>query len=95
MSASTFRMQIPADGRYRALAAEVAARYVALTGGSDAEAASLEATLSEALAGCGDSDLTTIDLRFREGPTELEVELACGSRSSVIRHPLPAGRLKA
>jgi hypothetical protein len=91
MALPTFTLQVPADRRFRALAAEVAARYVALVGGSDAEAASLEVTLADAMAPCAESN-GAIELRFHSTSTDLEVTLTCGARSSVIHHPLPAGK---
>jgi hypothetical protein len=90
MPLPTFRLRLPADPRYRALAAEAAARYLVIVGGSDAEAASLEGTLADAMAGCAGSS-HAIDLRFLGSRTEIEIELACGGRSSVIRHPLAVG----
>jgi hypothetical protein len=86
-----FKLTVPADPRYRALGAEVAGKYVEVAGGSEADATALAGALSEAMTDVVDGAANGADVELAFQPTSegLEVQLACGARTSVFRHRLP------
>jgi hypothetical protein len=85
----SFQMSVPADARYRVLAPEVAGKYAALAGCSDADAKAVLADVERAaadLAGAG----ADIALVFSTDVGGLHVTLTCGPQSLVVRRVLPA-----
>lgn len=87
MSSVVFTLQVPAEPPYRALAGDVAARYVEVAGGGGTAAASVAAEVRRAadvLAAAG----TAIDLTFFRGAAGLEVVLSCGGRTERVTSPL-------
>ena len=89
-----FVLQVPADERYRGLAPEVAGKYVELSGGSAADGQVLADELAGALRQMtrGTGEAGVIDLSFTATHGHVEVTLASGGRSIVVRVALPARR---
>ena len=87
-----FSLTVPADPRYRGLGREVASKYVEMSGGSEADAAAFAEAVVDALNALahGATNGAQIALQFRPTSSEIEVQLACGARTSVVRHRLPA-----
>jgi hypothetical protein len=85
-----FTLHVPADPAYRTIACEVAARYVDLAGGTEAQRTAFQALLAskvDELAGGHDAD---VELSCVADPPGFAVTLTCGGQSAVIRHPVPA-----
>jgi len=85
----SFQMSVPADARYRVLAPEVAGKYAALAGCSEADAKAVLVDVERAasdLSGAG----TDIALVFGTDAGALHVTLTCGTQSLVVRRALPA-----
>lgn len=88
----TVNLLVPADGRFRAIGPELAGKFCVAQGGSDADAASVSAAVTQAV-----SDLTTdgagnVTIDFRAEAGQVEVTVQCDGRSSVVTHALPAPR---
>ena len=85
-------MTLSASDVVRAMAADVAGRYVEMAGGTAADAASLGGSLTAALrdASAGAPDGATIDVAFAPNGTGIEVTVSRGDFRSVIRQPLLA-----
>lgn len=85
-------VRIPVEPRYRALATEVAGKFVELIGGSPTDAQALSDALSTALDGIAPSTEgeAHVDLTFHAGTGGVEVAVRCGARSAVVKQPLPA-----
>jgi hypothetical protein len=87
-----FTMTVPLDARYRVLAPQVAGKYAELQGGSPADGEALARALAdalEAMAAAAGADAHA-DLVFRREADGVEIEVQSGSRSSRLRHRLPA-----
>ena len=82
-------MTLSASDVVRAMAADVASRYVEMSGGSAADAASLGGSLTGALrdASVGAPDGATIDLAFASNGSGIEVTISRGDFRSVLRQP--------
>ncbi len=89
-----FALQVPADERYRVLAPEVAGKYVELSGGSAADVRTFAEDLTAALRqiAAGASHDAVVDLSFSSRGGHVEAAIHCGSRSTVVKLALPAGR---
>jgi hypothetical protein len=87
-----FVLQVPADERYRGLAPEVAGKYVELSGGSAADGQVLADELTSAMRKMATAKEGVIDLSFTAKNGHVEVTLASGGRSIVVRVALPARR---
>jgi hypothetical protein len=87
-----FVLQVPADERYRGLAPEVAGKYVELSGGSAADGQVLADELNAALRKMAMGEADVVDLSFTAKNGHVEVTLASGGRSTVVRVALPARR---
>lgn len=83
---------VPADGRFRTLASELAEKYAELAGGTAADGPALAATIATAMDQlCPETDGGFhIDLTFRPDATGFLVEIKCGDRSTTVRHLLSA-----
>ena len=84
----SFQMSVPADARYRVLAPEVAGKYAALAGCSDADAKAVLADVERAAAEMSGAG-TDIALVFGTDTGGLHVTLTCGAESQVVRRALP------
>jgi hypothetical protein len=85
------RVSVPADDRYRAVGPEMVGKYAELAGCGTAEAATVLADVTKAaddLAKAG----TDIAIACDAGGAELHVTLTAGSRSTVVRHAIPAAK---
>jgi len=81
-----FTLHVPAAQPYRALAPEVAAKYVELAGGSAADAASIAAQIVAAIGTLVDGDhQSDVELAFAPADGRVEVTLRCNGRSTVVR----------
>ena len=85
---SSFQFSVPADARYRVLAPEVAGKYAALAGCSEADVQAVLADVERAaadLASSGDD----IAMVFAADAGALRVTLTCGARSATVHRDLP------
>lgn len=84
------QLLVPLDARFRAIGAELAGKYCAAQGGSEADVASLASAVAGAVetvaVTAGDLDAVTMDFRTLAG--QVEVTVRCGDRSSVVTHPV-------
>jgi hypothetical protein len=90
----SFTLRVPTDAHYRALARDVASRYVELVGGTGADAQALGRALGDALEqlAAGAPADASVDLAFDAGGRGIEVILRCADRSVVVTRPLAARR---
>jgi hypothetical protein len=91
MSDAVFTLHVPAAAPFRGLASDLVGRYIELSGRTDAEREAFTAALADAIDGLqgGPDDLLLLVCTTR--PAGFDVSVACGTRSVVVRHPLPAG----
>jgi len=85
---------VPVEPRFRALAPELAHKYVELAGGSAADAKTVEDALRaslEALAATAATD-GEVSLTFRVEAHGVEIAVASAGHASVIKQPLPASK---
>ena len=93
-----FTLQVPADSRYRAIAPEVAARYVEVLGGTTADRQAVATLVTDALAALvmeGDpASRGVCDLAFTAGSDGLEIAIAvtCGAGSRLVQYQLQPAR---
>lgn len=85
----SFQLSVPADARYRVLAPEVASKYAALAGCSEAEAQSVLAEVETAAATLAPAG-RDIAMSFGVAPGELLVTLSCGTETATVRRALDA-----
>lgn len=83
---------MPAVAPFRVLAADVAARYVEMAGGSAADGAALSDAVTGAVAtvtadAAADAGIT---LAIRPQPDGIEVDVRCGTRQTTVRRALAA-----
>ena len=89
--AESFRLTVPADKRFRALAPDVASRFVEVIGGSAADAAALAEALAlalEKLAAGADAATAHVQCAFRSGSDAVEVDLSLDGRAQTITCPV-------
>lgn len=93
-SVSPFTMTLPAQGPFRELAPDLAAKYAELAGGSAADGQALAAALDDALAKITASvgPDASVELAFRPANGGVDIALRCGDRSSALTHALVAGQ---
>jgi hypothetical protein len=87
----SFRLTVPADKRFRALAPDVASRFVEVIGGSATDAAALAEALTSALdrlAAGADAGGGHIQFAFRSGSGAVEVDLSLDGRAQTITCPV-------
>jgi len=84
----SFHLSVPADARYRVLAPEVAAKYAALAGCSEAEAKAFLSEVDQAAEGLAGTDANIV-LVFTTEAGAMRATLTCGARSATVRHFLP------
>jgi hypothetical protein len=89
-----FTLRVPVEPKFRALGSELAARYIDLLGGSDAERQTLSAAVAGAL-----TDLAAAapagaacDMAFAASGVGVEVTVRCGAQSTVVRQVLAAAK---
>jgi hypothetical protein len=85
------RLSVPAEGRLRAVATELAARVAEYLGDKAVDAAAvsdaLEGVAARVAPNGTDAD---IEFEFRQVEGELLIQARCDSRTSDVRCPLPA-----
>lgn len=86
------RFDVPLDARYRALAPDVAAKYVELAGGTTADGESLAASLTDAIASLGLDGDATLHLSFSANHGHVEVTVRGDNRTLTVRQPLPTSK---
>jgi len=92
MSRDAFVLRVPADPAFRDLAVDVVGRYIELLGGPDAERARFDAALAEAINKLGADPDDVLDLICTTRSDGFDLTIRCGGRSTVVRHPLAAGK---
>ncbi len=93
MPPTAFTLQIPADARFAAVAADAARKFVELMGGANAEAAAFAAALTDTLRDVSGRTNGPLEFAFSLQPTGVEVVVNAGSGgTSVVRHPIAAGQ---
>lgn len=85
------QLLVPLDARFRAIGSELAGKYCAAQGGSEADVASVASAVTGAVEAfattAGEQDAVTMD--FRTLPGQVEFTVRCGDQSSVVTHPVP------
>lgn len=75
-----FTLQVPARAPYRPLAEEIAARFVQLSGGDEATAATFGADVSRAADALA-AGASNIDLTFSRNASRIDVVLVAGAQT--------------
>lgn len=88
----TVNLLVPADGRFRAIGPELAGKFCVAQGGSEADAASVSAAVTEALSDLAADGTGEVSMDFRLQAGQVEVTVRCDGRSSVVTQPLPTPR---
>ncbi len=91
MPPRAFSLQLPAEAKYAAIAADAAQKFVELMGGAAADGAAFAAALTEALRDAP-SAAGPWHCAFSYEPAGVEVVVTAGSASMVVRHPIAAGQ---
>ena len=90
-AALVLRLSVPAAGRLRTIAGELAAKVAEYLGTNapdvDSVGEALEGLASTVAADAHAGDIT---FEFREANRELVIQARCNDRSSEVRYPLPA-----
>ncbi|HUL74011.1 MAG TPA: hypothetical protein VLT86_12975 [Vicinamibacterales bacterium] len=86
-----FALQVPADDRYRALAPEVAGKYVELVGGTAADGRALAEALLGALGRVVNGHADVVDLKFESRGGSVHVDVRCGDQTAVVQHAIKRG----
>ena len=89
-----FKLHLPVDEPYRALAPEVASRYAELTGGSAADAAVLAQALSTAIDRLAKAagPNAQMDLAFRPNHAGVHVDVSCAGRQETVHVTIPVAK---
>jgi hypothetical protein len=83
-----FVLQVPADGRYRVLAPEIAGKFVELVGGTAADSRALADALVSAMSRVANGSADALDLAFEIGAGGVQVTVRCGAQSAVVRQAI-------
>lgn len=85
------RLSVPAEGRLRAVATEVATRIAEYLGSNRPDAESAGVTLEGLAARVAPTGANgDIQFEFREVDGELLIQARCDERSMEVRYPLPS-----
>ena len=88
------QLMVPLDAQFRAIGPELAGKYCAAQGGSEADVVSVATAVTDAVealsATAGAVDALTMDFQTPNG--QVEVTVRCGDQSSVVTHRLPTPR---
>jgi hypothetical protein len=85
------RLSVPAEGRLRLVATELAARVAEYLGDKAGDAAAVSEALEGVAARVAPNGTGgDIEFEFRQADGELLIEARCGNRTSDVRCPLPA-----
>jgi len=90
-STLVLRLSVPANGRFRAVAVDLAVKVAEYLGHSQPDAQSTGAAIENLVAevvphGSESADIT---FEFHQTSDELRIEARCAGRSSEARRPLP------
>jgi len=83
-----FVLQVPADGRYRSLAPEVAGKYMELIGGSADDVRGLAEALTTAMTRVAEGGAAVVDLAFERNAHGVQVTVRSGAHATVVRHAI-------
>jgi hypothetical protein len=93
MPPTAFTLQIPADPRYAAVAADAAGKFVELMGGKAAEAAAFGAALAKAARDLAARSHGPLTVAFSLQPAGVEAVVEAGAAGSVTLHqPMTASQ---
>jgi hypothetical protein len=87
-----FTLRVPADPRFRSLAHEVVGRYIEIVGGSDTDRDTFTRAFLDAVERLVPTSDDVLDVVCTARPSGFDVTIRCGSRETVVQHPLPAGK---
>jgi len=88
----TVNLLVPADGRFRAIGPDLAGKFCAAQGGSEADVASVAAAVTQAVRDLAPDDTGEVAMDFRTQAGQVEVTVHCGDRSTVVTQALPTPR---
>lgn len=88
----TVNLLVPADERFREIGPDLAGRFCVAQGGSEADAASMTAAVTQAVRDVAGDGTGAVSMDFRTQPGLAEVTVQCDGRSTVVTHPLPTPR---
>jgi hypothetical protein len=88
----TVNLLVPADERFRAIGPDLAGKFCAAQGGSEADAASVSAAVTQAVNTLAPDGSGEVTMDFKVEAGQVEVTVQCGGRSSVVTQPVPAPR---
>ena len=93
MPPRAFSLQLPAEAKYAAIAADAAQKFVELMGGAAADASAFAGALGDALRDAVSSAAGPWLCAFSYEPTGVEVVVTAGAGPRlVVRHPIAAGQ---
>jgi hypothetical protein len=94
MPPMAFTLQIPADPRFAAIAADAAAKFVELMGGPPADAEAFAAALTDTVRGlaANASDRLTFTFGLQSSGVEAVITVGAGGARSVVRQALAVGQ---
>lgn len=88
----TVNLLVSADGRFSAIGPELAGKFCVAQGGSEADAASVAAAVTQAVTDLSPDATGELTMDFRAQAGQVEVTVQCGGRSSVVTQALPTPR---
>lgn len=88
----TVNLLVPADERFRAIGPDLAGKFCVAQGGSEADAASVSAAVTQAVNDLATNGSGEVTIDFRAQAGQVEVTVQCGGRSSVVTQAVPAAR---
>lgn len=92
MTSPVFTLHVPADPGFRSIASEMIGRYVGIVGGSESDRVAFEAALTKAVDTMCTSASGEVELSCVPFESGFEITLTCNGRTTVVRHPLTAGK---
>lgn len=88
----TVNLLVPADERFRAIGPDLAGRFCVAQGGSEADAASVSASVARAVSALATDETADVSMDFKVEAGQVEVTVQCGGRSSVVTQAVPTPR---
>ena len=85
-----FTLTVPLDAPFRALAGEVAGRYLELAGGTVDEGRLLAAEVAAAIDRLGASVASSLAVVARMTAGDVSITLEADGQSATVTHPVPA-----
>ncbi|MBM3750951.1 MAG: hypothetical protein FJW21_07185 [Acidimicrobiia bacterium] len=86
------QLLVPIDARFRAIGPELAGKYCAAQGGSEADVASVATAVTDAVEAMSATarDVDAVTMNFQTPSGQVEVTVRCGGQSAVVTRRLPA-----